>query len=75
MIKRILSNSELFNDYYKWWQEIMPTIINKIKHANLKILDNGLESVNEALQLSKDSKVSAEKLSSPFDETTKVCCL
>lgn len=40
----------------------MPTIINKIKHANLKILDKGLESVNEALQLSKDSKVSAEKI-------------
>lgn len=60
--KEYSQTPELFNDYYKWWQEIMPTIINKIKHANLKILDNGLESVNEALQLSKDSKVSAEKI-------------
>ena len=40
----------------------MPTIINKIKHANLKILDNGLESVNEALQLSKDSKSICRKI-------------
>ncbi|CAX44204.1 zinc-binding dehydrogenase, putative [Candida dubliniensis CD36] len=60
--KKYYQTPELFNDYYKWWQEIMPTIINKIKHANLKILDKGLESVNEALQLSKDSKVSAEKI-------------
>lgn len=53
---------ELLNDYNNWWENVMPTIINKIKHANLKILPNGLESANEGLQMSKENKVSGEKL-------------
>ena len=50
------------DDYLKWWNEVLPTFIGKIKHANLKILGDGLASANEALQLSRDSKVSAQKI-------------
>ena len=57
-----VQSTELLNDYNKWWENVMPTIINKIKHANLKILPNGLESANEGLQMSRESKVSGEKI-------------
>lgn len=57
-----VQSTELLNDYNKWWENVMPTIIDKIKHANLKILPNGLESANEGLQMSRESKVSGEKI-------------
>lgn len=59
---KFVQTPELVDDYLKWWNEVLPTFIGKIKHANLKILGDGLASANEALQLSRDSKVSAQKI-------------
>ena len=53
---------ELLQDHTKWWNEVLPTFISKIKHTKLRKVDGGLEAADEALKLSRDSKVSAEKI-------------
>ncbi|EMG48633.1 hypothetical protein SBY92_003936 [Candida maltosa Xu316] len=58
----IYQTPELLADYTKWWNEHVPAIINKLKHTKLKLLNGGLSSADEALKLSRDSKVSGEKV-------------
>ncbi|CAX41359.1 zinc-binding dehydrogenase, putative [Candida dubliniensis CD36] len=60
--KKLVQTPELVHDFNAWWGNVLPTIINKVKHANLKILDGGLASANEGLQLSRDNKVSGQKI-------------
>ena len=60
--QKLVQTPELVNDFNAWWENVLPTIINKVKHANLKILDEGLASANEGLQLSRDNKVSGQKI-------------
>lgn len=55
-------NQEAADDYNKIWQEILPRYISQIKTANLKVLPAGLESTNDALELLRQNKVSAEKV-------------
>lgn len=58
----IPANPQLVADFNHFWQEVFPPYLPKIKTANLRILEPGLESVNEALQLLHANKVSAEKV-------------
>ncbi|RCK58898.1 hypothetical protein Cantr_07825 [Candida viswanathii] len=53
---------ELIKDFEKWWQEVVPKVIDTIRHTKLRVLDNGLDSVNEALELSRNHELSAEKV-------------
>ncbi|RCK62893.1 hypothetical protein Cantr_09087 [Candida viswanathii] len=53
---------ELLEEYNEWWNNVVPTIINKLKHTKLRIVPGGLSAADEALKLSRDSKVSAEKI-------------
>lgn len=52
---------DLLKDYVPWWTEVLPKYIDKVKHANLKVLPDGLQSAGEALKLSKEG-VSNEKV-------------
>lgn len=53
---------ELLDDFTQWWQKVVPQIIDRIKHTNLKLLNEGLDSVSEGLELSRNNKLSAEKV-------------
>ncbi|RLV95286.1 Uncharacterized protein JA1_001301 [Spathaspora sp. JA1] len=53
---------ELLANYEEFWHTYLPKYLNQIKHAQLLILKPGLESANEALELSKQGKVSGEKV-------------
>ncbi|RLV91176.1 Uncharacterized protein JA1_004082 [Spathaspora sp. JA1] len=59
---KIESNKEMVEKYDEFWTKYLPKYIHEIKHSNLVILKPGLESVNEGLELSKQGKVSAEKV-------------
>lgn len=48
--------------YKEFWFELLPNFINDLKHAKLKVLKPGFESANEAIDLLKHDKVSAEKV-------------
>ncbi|EDK39569.2 hypothetical protein PGUG_03667 [Meyerozyma guilliermondii ATCC 6260] len=48
--------------YLDYWLNELPKYIPQIKSANLKVIKPGLESVNEALQLLHDNKVSGQKI-------------
>ena len=48
--------------YLDYWFNELPQYIPKINSANLKVIKPGLESVNEALQLLYDNKVSGQKI-------------
>ena len=52
---------ELLVDFTQWWQNVVPQIIDQIKHTNLRLLNKGLDSVNEGLELSRNNKLSGEK--------------
>lgn len=45
---------ELLDDFTQWWQKVVPQIIDRIKHTNLKLLNEGLDSVSEGLELSRN---------------------
>lgn len=51
-----------FGRYKQFWFELLPELVPKLKHANLRVLKQGFESTNEGFQLLKDDKVSAEKV-------------
>ncbi|KAI5965552.1 IFR1 [Candida pseudojiufengensis] len=58
----LLKAPEDINEYYDpFWFEILPKYIGQLKHANLRILPDGFQSVNEGFSLSKKG-VSNEKL-------------
>ncbi|CCG20621.1 Ifr2 zinc-binding dehydrogenase [Candida orthopsilosis Co 90-125] len=52
--KDLYQPDDLLKDYEPWWTEVLPKYIDKVKHANLKILSPGLQSAGEALKLSKE---------------------
>lgn len=53
---------DMLKYYEPWWFDVLPKHINMIKHANLKALSDGLNSVDEGFKLSKEGKVSGEKI-------------
>ncbi|KAI5967701.1 hypothetical protein CANMA_002881 [Candida margitis] len=52
---------DMLKYYEPWWFDILPKNIGSIKHTNLKVLSNGLNSVDEGFKLSKEG-VSSEKV-------------
>lgn len=52
---------ELLDDFNHFWK-VLNQNIGVLNSPNLKVLEPGLESVNEALELLKHGKVSAEKV-------------
>ncbi|KAI5963685.1 uncharacterized protein KGF55_002565 [Candida pseudojiufengensis] len=52
---------DLLDYYLPWWNDVLPKYLKDLKHGNLKILKNGLGSVDEGLKLSKKG-VSNEKI-------------
>ncbi|KAG7663470.1 uncharacterized protein J8A68_003017 [[Candida] subhashii] len=59
---KYIQTPELLNKYTEFWQGVLPLYIDQIYHSNLLILPRGLESVNRGLELSRQGKVSAEKV-------------
>ncbi|KAI5948857.1 hypothetical protein KGF57_005255 [Candida theae] len=58
----LLKRPEDMLKYYEpWWFDVLPKHIKSIKHANLRVLTDGLKSVDEGLKLSKEG-VSNEKV-------------
>lgn len=56
------TNPDSTKKYLDYWFNELPKYISKIKTANLKVIKPGLTSVNEALQLLYDNKVSGQKI-------------
>ena len=56
------TNPDSTKKYLDYWFNELPQYIPKINSANLKVIKPGLESVNEALQLLYDNKVSGQKI-------------
>lgn len=56
------ASPEMVKDFKEFWNNILPGFLPHLKHADLKVLGPGLESVNEALDLLRENKVSGEKL-------------
>lgn len=53
---------EATRDYKYFWEQVLPPYLSKIKHNRLKVLEPGLESVAEGVELYKEKKVSGEKV-------------
>lgn len=53
---------ELLENHRDFWYNLLPPVISKLKTANLRVLDSGLDSVNEGLEMSRQNKLSAEKV-------------
>lgn len=52
---KLFTRPDDFLKYYEpWWFDILPKHIKSVKHANLKVLSNGLKSVDEGFKLSKE---------------------
>ncbi|CAK7897832.1 hypothetical protein CAAN1_15S02564 [[Candida] anglica] len=60
--RMVYSTPELVKDYTHFWYEVLPSYIPQLVHSNLKVLAPGFESVNEALSLLRENKVSGEKI-------------
>jgi NADPH:quinone reductase-like Zn-dependent oxidoreductase len=56
------TNHEATKKYLDFWLNELPKYVPQIKTSNLKVLNPGLESVNEALLLLHDNKVSGQKI-------------
>lgn len=56
------TNEELKKDYREFWHKALPPHIKDIKHNNLKVMEPGFKSVNPALELLREDKVSGEKI-------------
>ncbi|GME78516.1 unnamed protein product [Ambrosiozyma monospora] len=66
----IPSSPEFQASHLAFWKEIQKYIIDgTIEHAPLWVLPNGLGSIEEALHLSKNNKVSLQKLVIRTDDT------
>lgn len=59
---KFYSNPKLVQDFQEFWYDVFPQYICKIRHAKLIVLKSGLESVNDALEMLRDNKVSGEKI-------------
>lgn len=49
-------------DYSYFWEEVLPPILPKLKHHRLKVLQPGLKTVGEGLELFQKGEVSGEKI-------------
>ncbi|ODV77887.1 NAD(P)-binding protein [Suhomyces tanzawaensis NRRL Y-17324] len=57
-----VATPESLKNYNQFWNDIVPDLIKTIKTPNLKVLESGLESANEALALVYENRVSAQKV-------------
>lgn len=53
---------ELGDDFDYFWQKQLPEVLPELKHHNLWVLEPGLTTTNEALELLRDNKVSGAKV-------------
>lgn len=53
---------ELLKSFEDFWTNILPLILDKIQAAPLEVLDPGFGSVNKALELLRNDKVSGAKI-------------
>lgn len=53
---------ELIANHKEFWYNLLPPVLPQIRTANLVVVRSGLESANEALNLLREGKVSAEKV-------------
>ncbi|KAK6462412.1 zinc-binding oxidoreductase alcohol dehydrogenase [Scheffersomyces coipomensis] len=60
--QEIIPSKELLDDYNHFWLELLPPYIKDLKNPNLRVLKPGFESVNEALDLLREDKISGEKV-------------
>ncbi|KAK6462413.1 zinc-binding oxidoreductase alcohol dehydrogenase [Scheffersomyces coipomensis] len=58
----VYPTQELLDDYNQFWYELLPPFLKDLKTPNLRVLKPGFESANEALELLREDKVSAEKV-------------
>jgi len=58
----IHSSPELVKDYNDFWFNIIPQYIPSLKNSNLKVLESGLETANEALELLREDKINGQKV-------------
>lgn len=56
------SSTQLVENYNDLFVKILPSYISKLKHSNLRVLNPGLETASEALELLRQNKVSGEKV-------------
>ena len=55
-------DASILSRYNNFWKSKLPLLIPNLKHAQLKVLAPGFNSANEAFDLLRDGKVSAEKV-------------
>lgn len=60
--KTFEANEVAAKKYLDYWTNELPKVLLQLRAHNLKVLEPGLESVNEALLLLHDGKVSAQKI-------------
>ncbi|CAN3486689.1 hypothetical protein DICA0_F37148 [Diutina catenulata] len=58
----IPSSPELVADFTHFWTKLLPPKLAEITHPKLRVLAPGLKSADEAFELLKNNKVSAEKV-------------
>lgn len=56
------SDPQLLAEYNHLWFDVLPAYLPKLKSSNLKVLEPGFESVDDALKLLYDNKASGEKI-------------
>ncbi|KAK6456575.1 zinc-binding oxidoreductase alcohol dehydrogenase [Scheffersomyces xylosifermentans] len=58
----IEATPELIRSYKHFWYDLLPPHLAQLKTPALRVLPNGLQSTNEALELLRENKVSGEKV-------------
>lgn len=58
----VKATPELLKDYSHFWEQVLPHYIQQIRTTHLHVLPEGLESAEEALELSKSGKARASKI-------------
>ena len=56
------SPPELVKEFNDFWFNVIPQYVTKLRHANLKVLEPGLKTTNEALELLREDKVAGQKV-------------
>lgn len=60
--KTFEANEDAAKKYLEYWTNELPKVLPHLRAHNLQVLEPGLESVNEALLMLHDGKVSAQKI-------------
>jgi len=58
----ITPSPELIKNYKHFWYDLLPPHLPELKTPALRVLPNGLQSTNDALELLRENKVSGEKV-------------